>query len=746
VPDVAVAEDEWALPSKKSKKEKRKSKATTTTDVAPELEPLSSLRNLVQEPAPEQVRPLVEEPTLEPRALPEFEVAPASKASKKEKRKSKKSPVGYEEEPVTAATIEPLQSHTIHDVLEHSTSSSRSMEPLFEAFTGSTAGTGGLEAPESQTLARKASRKHKLAALFEQGASHDDTSTERELRKGGTGSVKNLAEQYETQSRSVTPVLQPALEKRSVSRVASDARLRSQSPQKDIDFAGTVAAGLKASGFDDKYAVDDKTFHQSSSPQGTRDMTTDDDVAAALDSASSSKFATRGWTTPTSSPKLRPTKESESNTLPPIEVAIASTDSASFDPLDVLNDPTFSKRNTSPGVLEEADPEELGSKLKMNKKSKGKSKRTSLPESPAEAPSSTLIDETTNQLSRSIEPATQKESKKSKKDKKRAPYTQDSVEYTAAETPAVETPIKETPAVETLAADSTVRESKLDRTIPTDEVASLERSTFDEGSVAPTAGKEPGEYPFPQVLVPRTMDARDVGEGSMRRELEQQKEVAEVATPSKKKSKKSRKEKEDSERDAGTTRDIKGNEVGQDQMTHETHKRRSHPVTFEEDQPNEKRPHLREPTPESMSKRGTPVTEHAKPDIESPMTRSTTLQATSTDRGLGLAQEPTWSFSGVEGNEKDIAESSVKRRVPSYDESTRDSGYHGSTHSTIMPQDPVQEVEAPSREKKRRSKEPKTPREKLIRDSKGADSSPSLPEFSPAGAATTPTAQEYATK
>lgn len=277
-------------------------------------------------------------------------------------------------------------------------------------------------------------------------------------------------------------------------------------------------------------------------------------------------------------------------------------------------------------------------------------------------------------------------------------------------------------------------------------MASLERSTFDEGSVAPAAGKEPGEYPFPQVLVPGTMDARNVGEGSTRRELEQQKEVTEVATPLKKKSKKSRKEKEDSERDTGTTRNIKGNEVGQDQMTYETHKRRSHPVTFEEDQPNEKRPHLREPTPESMSKRETLVTEHAKPDIESPMTRSTTLEAKSTDRGLGLAQEPTWSFSGVEGNESNIAESSVKRRVPSYDESTRDSGYHGSTHSTIMPQDPVQEVEAPSREKKRRSKEPKTPREKLIRDSQGADSSPSFPEFSPAGAATTPTAQEYATK
>ncbi|KAH8725534.1 hypothetical protein GQ44DRAFT_707227 [Phaeosphaeriaceae sp. PMI808] len=660
VPEI---EDELNLSSKKSKKQKRKSK-TATTPLNESIE--ESQPPTPREEASEQIIPL------EPIEA-EDQLVRSPKKSKKEKRKPKTDePIDVpqdspSEEDNAGLTTKPLKSEV--EFVSKTPKKDQKFKTVAlvsdeEAIPQIEVGQDLSKQPtttepatdlsidtQPPTLNKKSSRKHKLASLFEQGASNANPAAERELRKEGTGSVKNLAEQYESQSRSITPVLLPASEKRS--------RRDDVSPGKGIDFAGTIAAGLNLSGFDDK-------FHHPSSPHAIRDITTEDDVAAALDSASSSRFATRGWTTPISSPKLRPTREAESDVLPPIEVAIASTDTVSFDPLDAINDPIFSKRTTSPGVLEEADPEELGSKLKMNKKPKGKKKRKSLPESPLDTSATddvpaSIPDNHTDTASRGLalelpdvpseghsladqshlvsgkeqRPATFEtiqddtwaatptpKSKKSKKEKKRASIMADSVEYAAAETPVhptVETPV-----------DSTARDIKLEEILPS---APL--------SVAPISPK-PREYPFPQTSLPeKTANRND------------QHEVVEEP----------RKGKERQRNETVVDKEEK------------THKRRSHPVTFKEDQPSEHK--------------------------QSPATTNT-HEVQSTSQELNSSLEPTCAV--------EVADSPVQSGAPSFQESTRD----------IIQQDQPQEPEKPAREKKKkRSKEPKTPREKTPRDDHG---------------------------
>jgi hypothetical protein len=623
------------------KKQKRKSKTTAALPETPiEESQTSASRELFAEPV------LPEVPVEEERVLP-------AKKSKKDKSASK-------------TTIEDPFTSSTREVIQESTMKSEVVKPIDSS-----------SAREPPTLNKKPSRTHKLAAMFEQGASQGDLAVGRELRKGGTGSVKNLAEQYETQSRSTTPVLQPA-HKRSLTRIASDIRQDSQSPKKNIDFAGTLAAGLKLSGFDDDYVVNDPNFHRSNSPHGSRDITTEDDVEAALNSASTSKFSKKGWTTPTSSPKLRPRKEPESTTLPPIEVAMTATDAISFDPLDVLNDPTFAKQTAAPRALEEADPDELGSNLKMNKKSKGKKKRTSVPESPVETdqPRAAPTDDQQPTILQENQDNVTLRKSKSKKDKQRASQTLDSVE-TAAEIPVVEAFTNEPPAVETRAIDSTARGSKLEETLPaTSGVAHLDRSFVEAPITVPTGGRELGEYPFPQVVVPDNTAARIVEEKPMKMRQEEQEELDQLARSSKKKEKKSKGQQEEAEqveqssikkekkskrvrepkeKSVETEQSHDGPSLAQDITTHETHKRRSHPVTFEEAQPYEKRPHLQEPMPETHP----------------------------TDAGPTSAPEPSWSFAGVRESAAEVTGLPIEPSVPSFPEITRDS----------------------SREKKRRSKE-----------------------------------------
>jgi hypothetical protein len=769
---------EAALESSQAKKQKRKSKTATAFQEEPIEETQSSTpRELIVEPS------MAQEPTFA--TLPEIQAeddwALSSKKSKKEKRDSKKTVTVDEQEPVTSLELEMHHSEVIQGQPEQlvvaapvaeASNEVHHMTPAPVKFTKTavqSAPVDALEAPQQPTLARKTSKAHKLAAMFEQGASQGSSAAQRELRKGGSGSVKNLAEQFETQSRSVTPITLPTSEKRSISRAPSNAHLRTESP-KNIDFAGTIAAGLKISGFDDKYVVDDSTFHRVTTPGGVHDITPDEDVAAAMNSASASKFATRGWTTPTSSPKLQPTREADSNTLPPIEVAMASTDAASFDPLDVLNDPAFTKRTISPGVLEEADPEELGSKLKMNKKPKGKKKRVSVPDSPmdvavTEATSTAPTDEYSDTTTRGIAPemihaqesavheinpvdkpravpaqpipfeevqedswsATPiTKSKKVKKDKKRASDTQESVEYATVQTPVVEDPIVEPPTVETL-VDSTTRATKLQHSLPSTSVnvAPLERSLPNDEASAPTAGKELGEYPFPEVSLLEKITNRNVEEKS---KVLGQEEVEEQAVASKKKSKKSRKGKE---KDEGVT-SLESEQIGEisidmDQKpAHDTHKRRSHPVTFAEDQPYEKRAHLEEPISETASAPKVTATEHTVREVTSSPKETRRLGAQPTERAHGPTVEPSWSFAGVRDSAVEVADSPVQSSAPSFQETIRDSGYHDSDYNPIIQHEELPQVEAPTHERKRRSKDPKTSRQKAVRDVQDADS-PSLP-------------------
>jgi hypothetical protein len=769
---------EAALESSQAKKQKRKSKTATAFQDEPIEETQSSTpRELIVEPS------MAQEPTFA--TLPEIEAeddwALPSKKNKKEKRKSKKTVSVDEQEPVTSLEpemqhIEVIQDHpeqlVVAAPVAEASNEMHQMTPAPVEFTKTVAQSApvdALEAPQQPTLARKTSKAHKLAAMFEQGASQGSSAAQRELRKGGSGSVKNLAEQFETQSRSVTPLTLPTSEKHSISRAPSNAHLRTESP-KNIDFAGTIAAGLKISGFDDKYVVDDSTFHRVTTPGGVHDITPDEDVAAAMNSASASKFATRGWTTPTSSPKLQPTREADSNTLPPIEVAMASTDAASFDPLDVLNDPAFTKRTISPGVLEEADPEELGSKLKMNKKPKGKKKRVSIPDSPVdvavtEATSTAPTDKYSDTTTRSIAPEMMHaqesalhefnpvdkpravpaqpipfeevqedswsatpitKSKKVEKDKKRASDTQESVEYATIQTPVVEAPIVEPPTVETL-VDSTTRAKKLQHSLPSTSVieAPLERSLPNDEASAPTAGKELGEYPFPEVSLLEKITSRNVEEKS---KVLGQEGVEEEAVPSKKKSKKSRKVKE---KDEGVT-SLESEQIGErsidmDQKpAHDTHKRRSHPVTFAADQPYEKRAHLEDPISETASAPKVTATEHTVREVTSSPEETRRLGAQTTERAHGPTVEPSWSFAGVRDSAVEVADSPVQSSAPSFQETTRDSGYHDSDYNPLVQQEELPQVEAPTRERKRRSKDPKSSRQKAVRDVQDADS-PSLP-------------------
>ena len=821
------ADAEPRLDSKKTKKQKRKSKTAATFLDEPVEEPQPTMQREEYAEAAYASGPSTVEPA---QIEAEDEWALSAKKGKKEKWGSNSS---------TAASV-PLQDELVTTSEEVVRDESADLaQPINAAKSPDTLGT-----PDPPVLARKTSRKHKLAALFEQGATDQSSGAVQELRREGTGSVKNLAEQYESQSKSVTPVLNLKSEKPSNSRALSQERSGSKSPKKDFEFAGTLAAGLKLSGFGDDYVVNDPIYHQSTSPKGVRDMTPDDDVAAALDSASTSKFASRGWTTPTLSPKLRPTRETESSVLPPIEVAMASTDAVSFDPLDVLNDPTFLKRNTAPpGVLEEADPDELGSKLKMNKKAKGKKKPASLPESPVEpSASETVSFETADQYTdapRSFEPGliesrpheettntsidqsqkafdieqrptveevqddlwsatAPKKSKKSKKDKKRASTVQDSVENAAAETPAVETLTTEPPAVET-PADSTIRAVELEETLPsasvdvapTVEIATGTEATEEvwdekprgkgkrtkkeksgmartlEDADASTTSKvpfnieedrprtatEPAEYPFPGMASTQDTMTREVTEETAILPSEKQEEDI-WATPSKK-SRKSRKGKGKLEQDGDVTRgneavpsadaattlsrDDRQAEMVQDrtidtvQDTSRDHKRRSHPVSFDEEQPYEKRAH-----------RGETVLERTVMQEVAPTT--TTLEPTQGHRGLSPSLEPTWSFAGAGDSAVHVVDSPVQPTAPQFEESTRDSGYHDAGDSPVVPQSQLQNVDTSSRDKKRRSREPKTPREQTARGVVDVEDSPALPVLPTSVGSVSSPAPNYATK
>ena len=640
--------------------------------------------------------------------------------------------------------------------------------------------------PQQPLLHKKSSKKHKLAALFERGASQDGPSAERNLRREGSGSVRNLAERYESQSRSVTPVLPPSPEKRYLSRsvtpvlppspekrhvarvasrsqlgLASPVRSDSKSPAREIDFAATVAASLQESGFDPGYVINDKSFHRSNSISGARDITPDDDITAAKERASRSRLGSLSRSSSVSgSPKLRPTQPTGPDVLPPIEVAMAPTDTVSFDPLDVLNDPAFAARKSPPGVLEEADPDELAGSSSL-RRTKGKKRRHPLPETPVDVEKMSTQDTGVAQT---------KQGKKSKKDKEQAPRQQDGVEYAAAETPAIEALPNVPLAVET-PVDSTVREVEPARSMPHastntavlpdvptqatnvsatptefDEVHSSRRDkrakskktvteeqpagkedspilpvTFDQEPRSLTA-EEPREYPFPQVVSQEIL--KQSKEETHKQELEKERDMNAWAPSPKKKGKKSRnvEEKVDEE---STTRMKDALPAEARTADREVHKRRTHPVSFDDERPEEKRLHTLKSTqePQFTSERSASPSRFVVPELahlekHSNERVSSTGNAQSSTRGVGPADEPSWSFAGVQDK---VDQATTKAQ-------------------------PEQPIETAPR-KLRRSKEPKTPLsapKRSIATDHDTDS-PALPTH-PMTLGTPTTSDEYATK
>jgi hypothetical protein len=776
-----------------------------------------------------QERVVVEGPTIE--ATPDTEVTP--KKSKKQKRKSKNATTPSEE-PASVAPIVPVQEMTpeldivrgiTHDTRQDTrknvlTPTQSPTKSTFEPVGGPTLSQPKREhvrsmsnvsipdvhvrtnewdsASQPPLLHKKSSKKHKLAALFERGASQDGSTAERGLRREASGSVRNLAERYENQSRSVTPVLPPSPEKRymarspspekrlasrsttpipppspekgHVARVASRSQLSlvspvrsdSKSPAREIDFAATVAASLQESGFDPGYVINDRSFSRSNSISGARDITPDDDVAAAKERASRSRLGSLSRSSSVSgSPKLRPRRPSGPDALPPIEVAMAPTDTASFDPLDVLNDPAFATRKSPPGVLEEADPDELAgsSSLRRNKSNK---KRKPLPEVTAES------DAVRREKDALVMPKTR--AKKSKKDEEGAPRSQDGVEYAAAKTPAIEA-LQDVPLAVETPVDSTVRgvertpsmphasdnptvlpdvpaqatdvattliDVKERRSRKEDKMERKERSskarkeeepvgtsdtpilpvTFDQEPRSLTA-EEPREYPFPQVVREEEI-LEEKSEEARRQELEKERDMDAWAASPKKKSKKSRKVEEKAEEQSATTPKEVASALAR-AAVHEVHKRRTHPVSFDDEQPDEKRLHTSESTqePQFTTKRtASPlrVVASERSDLDKPA-----KEVQSSTSGAAPANEPSWSF------------------VEAQDTS-------GQTPVTAQPTQPAETVVRTLR----RSKEPTTPlppsaSKRSIADDQDADDSPALQTYPTISGAATPST-DHATK
>ena len=660
VDPAPAAEDVMSPPvltrkeSKKGKKKSRKSGASS--DVALETEQPATL-----------AEPLIEQPS----NVPDRDDTPSTTivgelqhaAYQPEPVQANKEPEG--EAPTLTATEQTFEE----------TGTVTESNDLGSAQPSAPAKTfDGISEDVLPTLNKKGSKKHRLAALFEQQSPEQLRDAERSLGHKRSGSVKNLAERFESQSRPVTPL--QIVPQKSISRAASKdqlrsvspfdklERLRSASPRHNVDFAAAVAAGLNESGFDPSYVINDPSFYRSRSTSRQEDHDTgpDDEVATARRRASVSKFGTMGRASASTSPtKLNfasnsPTKDTAEpidRTLPKgIEVPLAATETPSFDPMDVLNDPAFARRKSPPGVLEEADPEELYAPSK-NKQPRRKKKRTT--------------DTASTALS-----------------------MQDSVEQTAAETPVLGTPFSGSRAVEVPVGSTTrelgfetpvhepvrtldILEQSLEksrkaekssagevsrereergRSMVRDEIAAMPSQLVQKHKSA--ANADNSEYPFPQVLTPEVRD-------SVVRSLKEEKNT---------KSRESRK----SKGAAGLDVEV---------SPQEPHKRRTHPVSFHEDQPEEKRLHK----------------------SEAPS---------------GPSLEPPWSFSALDNNTTKVGDT--------------------------LAETPTTRVQETVREKRQHPQGPRTPRKKSVQDVRGVEASPILPEYLASRGVEASPASDFVTK
>ncbi|THY25202.1 hypothetical protein D6D01_05129 [Aureobasidium pullulans] len=234
----AVPEDEWALPTKQSKKDKRKAKKLKNPEEPPLMKEAERERareiamlDNTEEPFIQTTFQTVEPET--PAAEPETLLDPdaqdwsfSRKPSKKEKRKAKKALTGHEE-PQSASMIDTKE--MVEPVFEpqHLTSETQVTEPS-KIETQVNAGPDTGDASQSSYDALKLESIEPVVAETSkntEGSSHEGTVQAADTIVGEENQV----------------------------------------PQ-DIDFAATLAAGLQDSGFDPNLVIDDPVFHRRASP------------------------------------------------------------------------------------------------------------------------------------------------------------------------------------------------------------------------------------------------------------------------------------------------------------------------------------------------------------------------------------------------------------------------------------------------------------------------------------------------
>ncbi|KAF2195380.1 hypothetical protein K469DRAFT_734024 [Zopfia rhizophila CBS 207.26] len=424
------AKPEFEFTSKRSKKEKRKSKKSSTAFegsgepsessppkvdvVEPALEPSSSALDTQDNIVEKEIPPASIEPEAPMPTVEADEFAPSTKKSKKKERESQKASA-ESDEPVEVAELVAVKgnlegmvqdvaiSTPSADIYHHIEKEAPLLIPPVEPEMQSTPveiaePTFATKTPKKE---KRKAKKHKFAAFFE-----PDTPAEEEIERQIPSQDrvrKELASAATDTTESVLQSIEPSgaeIERQIVTEAIdlgdgskyevrdeigkySVLDQRAQSPDKDIDFAATLAAGLKESGFDPDLVLKDASFHQSTSPPRVQDDSPEEDVAAARSEAGKSRYRKLGRASPTpTSPKSQPATEAQN--ISHTEVAVTLQGTPSFNPIDILNDPVFSQQKSLPGALEEADPEELWTSSKESKKGKGKKKRASASDTPIE--------------------------------------------------------------------------------------------------------------------------------------------------------------------------------------------------------------------------------------------------------------------------------------------------------------------------------------------------------------------------
>lgn len=272
------AADEWALPTKQSKKEKRKAKKLQKSE-EPQTDEIVEENPVAQAKMPDEIMESVNQPTsreVEPEPTLEQSESAAEptvfedrsfsrKSSKKEKRKAKKTM--FSDEQQTKSGTPELEE--VPPEVQPSSSVDKIIAPL-----------------HFESAAQGSPSKEDLPAL-----NHTDADL---------------------------PLIEPSDQKAEVSN-AKDAEsvLEPNNSSHDIDFAATLAAGLQDSGFDPVLVIDDPVFHRRASPTSVGEAdpgeVTSTTTRRPRKNSSKSRVASPTQDAPKDSPAAEPAVENPSN-------------------------------------------------------------------------------------------------------------------------------------------------------------------------------------------------------------------------------------------------------------------------------------------------------------------------------------------------------------------------------------------------------------------------------------------------